>query len=64
MEKSRSRGKFIQQMGISSDQIHYLYPEEVCYLLDVNAAEVEIDGQLVFNPAIIWCNNLWLEILY
>ena len=43
------RGNYIQQFGFTKEGINYLYPEEVCILLEKNAVEItNIDG----NPFI------------
>lgn len=34
-------------MGISHKSVHYLYPEEVCFLLERNAAELTMNEQSV-----------------
>ena len=40
-------------MGVIHQTIHYLYPEEVCFLVEEGTAEVYIGEQLVDSKVII-----------
>lgn len=35
-----SRGLYIQQFGFSINSVEYIYPEDVCFLLEKNAIEL------------------------
>lgn len=40
-------------MGISHQSVHYLYPEEVCFLLERNAAELTVNEESVDYDVLI-----------
>ena len=50
-------------MGVIHQTIHYLYPEEVCFLVEEGTAEVCIGEQLVDSKVIIQLKIDYIGIL-
>ena len=50
-------------MGVIYQSIHYLYPEEVCYLVEEGTAEVYIGEQFIDSKVITQLKIDYIDIL-